>query len=181
MQELQLDSRNMDVVYVDHEQNIDFHFCREIAMRVSRLLVITGRSQCWQELSEQLAEETGMYLETQQELDPLCKNKLIVDFYGTNLSRFPKLAEENSIIAWGLNAKQKAYLHDRTRKKHIVEGFTQSIQGETVGSRMAAIYMQSQHWKLRELADTQESSWRWQELKKIKDKYDWKLEEIQLV
>lgn len=181
MERLGLDSRSVDVVYVDNGQKIDPYFVREIALRVRRMLIITKRRECWQELSEQLSEETGMFLELQEEFDAICRERVIVDFCGTYLSKYPKWAEENWVIAWGMNGYQREHLQSRTRQKRVVDGFSQSIRGEKISSRMAAVYMQSQHWKLRELADTQESCWRWEELEKIRENYDWKLEAVEVV
>ena len=186
MQHYQIKEQGLDVVLVDTGNNLAFFLCRELATRVRHLEIVTKRGSVWNKICEEVEEECGLLIEIKRKISSNVEGKMIVDVLGTKLSQYSWLVEKNQVFALGITEIQKEYMKNRVKNGNLICGFTQSIYGEKVSPRFAAIFMQSQNWKLRNMADFFEE-WEgnvmelgWEELEKIKERYQWKVDRLEI-
>lgn len=186
MQRYQIEEQGLDVVLVDTGNNLAFFLCRELATRVRHLEIVTKRGSVWNKICEEVEEECGLLIEIKRKISSNVEGKMIVDVLGTKLSQYSWLVEKNQVFAIGITEIQKEYMKNRVKNGNLICGFTQSIYGEKVSPRFAAIFMQSQNWKLRNMADFFEE-WEgnvmelgWEELEKIKERYQWKVDRLEI-
>lgn len=167
--------QEIEVVLVDTGDFLAFYLCEELAKRTRRMEIITSRPKVWQQCVDSYLEEWGLAIELVDHLQKWQEEKVFADLYGTYIKKFPKLVQNNVILAWEINGRQKDFLRDRVRGGRIVTGYTQSLCGETVGKRLASIFMQSHNWKLRQMADAREISIKSKDLEEIRRQYKWEV------
>lgn len=171
----EIGEQEIEVVLVDTGDFLAFYLCEELAKRTRRMEIITNRPKVWQQCVDSYLEEWGLAIELVDHLPIWQEEKLFVDLYGTYLKKFAKLSQNNVILAWEINGKQKEFLRDRVKGGRIVTGYTQSICGEIAGKRLASIFVQSHNWKLRQMADAKEISVKDENLAEIRKQYSWEV------
>lgn len=171
----EIGEQEIEVVLVDTGDFLAFYLCEELAKRTRRMEIITNRPKVWQQCVDSYLEEWGLAIELVDHLPIWQEEKLFVDLYGTYLKKFAKLSQNNVILAWEINGKQKEFLRDRVKGGRIVTGYTQSICGEMAGKRLASIFIQSHNWKLRQMADAKEISVKDENLAEIRKQYSWEV------
>lgn len=167
--------RGIEVVLVDTGDFLAFYLCEELAKRTRRMEIITKRPKVWQQCVDSHLEEWGLAIELVDHLPEWQGEKIFVDLYGAYIKKFAKLAQNNVVLAWELNGRQKEFLRDRAKGGKIVTGYTQSLCGEIMGKRLASIFMQSHNWKLRQMADAREISIKSENLEEIRKQYNWEV------
>lgn len=167
--------RGIEVVLVDTGDFLAFYLCEELAKRTRRMEIITKRPKVWQQCVDSHLEEWGLAIELVGHLPEWQGEKIFVDLYGAYIKKFAKLAQNNVVLAWELNGRQKEFLRDRAKGGKIVTGYTQSLCGEIMGKRLASIFMQSHNWKLRQMADAREISIKSENLEEIRKQYNWEV------
>lgn len=175
-----IEEYSAEIVWIDTGTPYSFLLAEVLAKKGKQLEVVTTRPEAWSTWQEHLLEEWGIGVEILGEVRKQWKKRVIIDLYGLWIFQFALWAKENVILAWELSSEKKEFLKDRSRKGRIVTGFQQSIYGEKISNRLAAVYMQSRNWKVRQLADTQETEIDLLELKKINEKYEWKMEGLEI-
>lgn len=180
LQQYAIEEYSAAIVWIDTGNSFSFLIAELLAKKGRQLEVVTTRPEAWSAWQEHLLEEWGIGVELVGEASKQWKNRVIIDLYGFWIFQFAMWARDNVILAWELSSEKKEFLKDRSQRRSIVTGFRQSIYGEEISSRLAAVYMQSRNWKLRQLADTQEAGIDLMELKKIKERYEWKMEGLEI-
>ena len=180
LQQYAIEEYSEEIVWIDTGNPFSLLIAELLAKKGRQLEVVTTRPEAWSAWQERLLEEWGIGVEITAEVRKQWRNRVIIDLYGLWIFQFAMWSRDNVILAWELSAEKKEFLKDRSKNRRIVTGFRQSIYGEEISSRLAAVYMQSRNWKLRQLADTQESEIDLMELKKIKERYEWKMEGLEM-
>ncbi len=167
------------LVLVDTEDNRAKYCCRKLVGKVQEITVITQDWRKWKRCEQEMEEE-GMFLVYRKEIPPDMEDKVLVDINGVYAQQYRKLEIKNIIIMLERKEQENEAWRNGVQGEHIVTGYCQSIHGEIVEERLAAIYMQSHNWKLRQVAETQEVYFCEKELENIRREYEWKLEGIKL-
>lgn len=166
------------VVLIDTGDGLVQQLSTLLVGKAQEIYVVTHEAKAWQAVAAKLEEE-GMFLQFCESKEMECSGTILIDVMGEWYRQYGKLQKKNDILAWGMNREKKAYLESRAGEGHVLCGLQQSIHGELVNEKLAAIFMQSHNWKLRQLADTQEIVCGRKELENIRNLYEWKLEGIE--
>lgn len=169
----------ISIVLVDTEDNRAQYCCRKLVGKVQEIMVITRERRKWRNCEQEMEAE-GMFLEYREKIPLDMKEKVLLDLSGEYQKHYGELEEHNSIIMLERREPESENWRNGVKGEHIVTGYCQSIHGEMVEERLAAIYMQSHNWKLRQVAETQEVHFSEKELENIRREYEWKLEGIKL-
>lgn len=176
-----LEEKQLEVVLCDTMDEKAYLLFRILFSSARKIQVVTGCKERWMQLQECMYEEEGELFEIMELLPEDMEGKVLVDVDGLYLYKYGVLSEKNRIIAIGICRGQREYLQYRIKAGNVVVGMEQTIAGEIVDNKFAAVYMQSMVWKIRQLAETKEEIVGREDIGKLLEEYRWHLRQLEVM
>lgn len=182
-QQFSITGKRLDMVICDTRDERAKYLVSKLIDRAGKIEICTKQKEKWKTFSRECYEKEGLVLEFTAHLPNPGKEreKMIWDIDGTYYKKYGEWSKVHFIISPGLTEKQTDYVRFRCKRDRVVYDYKESLQGENISHKFAAILMQTMSWRICQLARSEAIFFTDREIMETALYYQWRLKELELI